>query len=164
MLTFESIEWDYSYESDRVVTYVDHNKYPNTPLKHYPYSYIRAQRRAYSGSADVRLIRKKEKPRFSRATSAFSAASAFSQGTWDVATRMCTQLVLVLHVPMYDTDWQRNTAKTPYMRPVDLLLPDPYCFEYWELLYSATQFSLSYWSNASVARFSYSNNVVVKGH
>lgn len=80
MLTFESIDWDYSYESDKVVSLVDNNKYPDTPLRQYPYSYIRAQRMAHSGSADTRLINKAEKPRFSRTTSARSTNSMFSKG------------------------------------------------------------------------------------
>jgi len=59
MLTFESIEWDYSQPTDKVVSFVDNTKYQET---------------------DARLVKKTNKPRFSRLTSAHSAKSAFSQG------------------------------------------------------------------------------------
>ncbi|XP_067929155.1 F-box and WD repeat domain containing protein 10B-like [Watersipora subatra] len=81
MLTFESIEWDYSQETDKVVSLVDNNKYAGAPLKVYSYPYIRAQRMAHADSADERLISKTNKPRFKRMTSAHSARSAFNQGS-----------------------------------------------------------------------------------
>lgn len=81
MLTFESIEWDYSQETDKVVSFVDNNKYLEAPLKTYSYPYIRAQRMACTGSADQRLLGKATKPRFKRMTSAHSCRSAFTQGS-----------------------------------------------------------------------------------
>ena len=80
MLTFESIEWDYSQETDKVVSFVDTNKYAESPLKTHSYPYIRAQRMAHTGSADQRLLGKSKKPRFTRLTSAHSCRSAFTQG------------------------------------------------------------------------------------
>lgn len=80
MLTFESIDWDYSHETDKVVSFVDNNKYPDAPLKTFSYPYIRAQRMAKTGSADERLVRKSRKPKFMRLTSARSSNSAFSHG------------------------------------------------------------------------------------
>ena len=82
MLTFENIEWDYSHETDKVVSFVENNKYQETPLKTYSYPYIRAQRMAKTGSADQRILGKADKPMYSRVTSARSAKSAFSLGKY----------------------------------------------------------------------------------
>jgi len=80
MLSFENIEWDYSHETDKVVSFVEEDKYRQTPLKTHSYPYIRAQRMAKTGSADERILRKANKPKFTRVTSAHSTKSAFALG------------------------------------------------------------------------------------
>ena len=82
MMTFESIDWDYSNETDKVVTFVENNKYPDAPLRNHTYAYIRAQRMARTGSSDRRLLKKADKPRFSRCTSARSTTSGASMSKY----------------------------------------------------------------------------------
>ncbi|PAA83802.1 hypothetical protein BOX15_Mlig026756g1, partial [Macrostomum lignano] len=55
-LTFESVNWDYSLETDSMPPLIRYSSYRDAPVRWQPHGYIRAQRLQLAGAADSRIV------------------------------------------------------------------------------------------------------------
>ena len=58
VLNFESVEWDYTLETDKVPPLVQYGSYSDAPVRTQPYSYVRAQRMRRAGASNSKLLHK----------------------------------------------------------------------------------------------------------
>ena len=57
VLNFESVEYDYTLEDDKMPPIVQYSKYSDAPIRHQPYAYVRAQRMKRAGATNPKILR-----------------------------------------------------------------------------------------------------------
>ena len=56
VLNFESVEYDYTLEDDKMPPMVQYSKYSDAPIRHQPYAYVRAQRMKRADATNRKIL------------------------------------------------------------------------------------------------------------
>ena len=56
VLNFESVEYDYTLEDDKMPPMVQYSKYSDAPIRNQPYAYVRAQRMKRAGATNPKIL------------------------------------------------------------------------------------------------------------
>lgn len=65
-LRFESVDWDYTLENDKIPSAVKYSSYSDAPIRPQPYPYIRAQRMKRAGASNTKIIHHDPKKKMSK--------------------------------------------------------------------------------------------------